>query len=94
MLQQEYKRYRCDKCLCDFSTPTNLNRHKSSSNRCGERNNFICARCGKTYNRKDNLDKHFKKEHKEEFSHHNAMGNVLMTYNGGLVDPDTPMYSY
>jgi len=59
------RRFRCHNCGADFSTHTNLNRHKFSW-KCGRPSKiYPCSYCERVYNRKDNLDKHLRKEHSD-----------------------------
>ncbi|KAF8247010.1 hypothetical protein K440DRAFT_630086 [Wilcoxina mikolae CBS 423.85] len=57
------KRHVCQTCGADFSTHTNLNRHKSTWKCGGNSQLYNCAFCKRKYNRKDNLDKHLRKGH-------------------------------
>ncbi|KAF8244969.1 hypothetical protein K440DRAFT_663103 [Wilcoxina mikolae CBS 423.85] len=67
-------RYSCHNCGAQFTNIGNYNRHKSTS-KCGSgvarvngqlgiSHKFCCAQCGKAYNRKDNLGKHWREKHK------------------------------
>jgi hypothetical protein len=59
------RRFVCHSCGADFSTHTNLNRHKFSW-KCGRPSKmYYCQYCQRSYNRKDNLDKHLRKEHSD-----------------------------
>ncbi|KAF8542417.1 hypothetical protein BDD12DRAFT_825098 [Trichophaea hybrida] len=67
-------RYSCHHCGAQFTNIGNYNRHKSTS-KCGSgvarvngqlgtSHKFYCVQCGKAYNRKDNLNKHWREKHK------------------------------